>query len=467
MSKLLLKPLPYQLADVEEAERRGGRVLLGWSMGLGKTVGALLYLHRNPEARPAAVLCPAGLKWNWEAIAKRHFGMRADVLSGCRPPRGGFRSPRKLVIVNYEILSPGQHGPGWLEWLRALGLRALICDEVQMLGNPKSKRTRSTRQLSLGVPHLLMLSGTPLLNRPAELWPTLNMLDPREFRSQYEYYFRYCGPRKTPWRWDFSGASNLPELHERLKKTVLLRRRTEDVLKDLPPKRRSVVPLELSDPAEYRRASADFLSWLRKLDPGKARRAARAEAISKLGELKRLAARLKLPAVFSWVDGFLRESDGKLILFAVHRSLIREVAERYAKACVVVDGSVVGKRRQRAVEQFLGNPRTRLFIGNIKAAGVGWSARGVSDVAFAELSWTPGEHVQAEDRCHGIGRGAKGVSSNAYYLVARGTVEERLAKLLQTKQKILNATLDGRGRGDRLAVFDQLLSSLGKEGGPA
>ena len=130
---------------------------------------------------------------------------------------------------------------------------------------------------------------------------------------------------------------------------------------------------------------------------------------------------------------------------------------------MVVDGSVTGKKRQKAFDQFLRHDATRLLIGNVKAAGVGWSAKGVSTVAFAELAWAPGTHTQAEDRIHGVGRGAKDRGAFAFYLVAKDTIEERLMELLQRKQKVLSAAIDGHRDAERFDVFDDLCKLLLKE----
>jgi len=119
----------------------------------------------------------------------------------------------------------------------------------------------------------------------------------------------------------------------------------------------------------------------------------------------------------------------------VHRDIVNTLHQKFLSISVVVNGATREEATSLNIEKFLKNSETRLFIGNIKAAGVGWSAKGVSDVAFAEMDWAPGNHLQCEDRCHGIGRGEKNVRSTSYYLVGRGTLEEELCALLQRKQK--------------------------------
>lgn len=146
--------------------------------------------------------------------------------------------------------------------------------------------------------------------------------------------------------------------------------------------------------------------------------------------------------------------------FAVHRKIISELHARYKGQSVVVDGSVTGRKRQLAMDQFLKDRKTRLFFGNIKAAGTGWSAKGVSTTAFVELPWSSGDVLQAEDRIHGINRGKEGCGANIYYLLAKGTIEEKLAELLNKKQKILARTLDNGKGEDEFDLFEELTKQL-------
>lgn len=447
-------PYTYQIKGVRKLHQFGGRGLCADEMGLGKSFQALLYALRHPEARPVIVVCPASLKWNWEREALVHVGMRAEVLEGTRPPKEGIVTPHNLIVINYDILR------FWLPYLIGLEPKLVIIDESQMLGSRTSKRTKSVKTLCYGIPHVLALSGTPLTNRPAELWPTLNILRPDLFPSFFPFAMRHAGARRAPWGWEFKGASHLSELHDKLKQTLMIRRLKKDVLKDLPSKRRCIVPLPLSDPAEYERAVKDFLGWLADRNPVKLQSAEKAQQLTKLGYLKWLAGMLKLPAVMEWVDNFFAETDEKLVLFAIHKAVITQLHDRYKKLCVVVDGSVVGKKRQLAVDQFQRDKKTRLFIGNVQAAGKGLTLTKASTVALAEIGWTPGEHTQAEDRAHRIGTVKK---VTAYYLVSKGTIEEKLLEILQAKQKVLNKTLDGGKNGTDFDLYNQLTIAI-KEG---
>ena len=448
-----IKLFPYQKEGVIAIENFGGRVLLSDSMGMGKTIQVLVALRRNPSWLPALIVCPSSVKYNWEIEAHR-LGMQSSICEGEKPPiynGRDFNTLSPLTIINYDIL---KH---WVKYLKKLKLKSIVLDEGQYLGNPRAQRTRAARELSQRSSQVMVLSGTPLTNRPAELWSLLNILWPDQFESFWSYAQDHCNPKYRPWGWDFSGSSNLPQLHDRLRQLGMIRRRKEDVLKDLPDKIRRIVPCQLSDEKEYKEASTDFLSWLRKNYGHKVGTVSKVEKLARVGYLLRLIAKLKLRSVVDWANRFLEETDEKLILFAVHKKCIDVLERRIHAQSVTVDGSVTGRKRQVAVDQFQNDKKTRVFIGNIKAAGVGITLTAASEVGFVEFWWNPGTHAQAEDRPHRIGQ-KKTVWAN--YFVATGTIEHDLCKLLQKRQAVISTVLDGGTMQTDLNLWDELVQVL-------
>jgi SWI/SNF-related matrix-associated actin-dependent regulator 1 of chromatin subfamily A len=445
----MTKLYKYQKQGVKALEAFDGRVLLADEMGLGKTIQALWYYKRN-KTSPVVIICPASLKYNWAREAAVHIGQRAEILEGTKPPKRKVFKKNSFVIINYEIVG------AWLDYLLEMDPQLVILDECQYIKNRAAKRTRYVRQLCKKVPHVLALSGTPLTNRPAELWPILNVVRPDIFKSFMSFVMEYCSARRMPWGWQFKGAKNLDKLHKLLTENCMVRRRKADVLTDLPAKSRHVVPVPIQNRKEYDEAEDDLITWLSKYSKAKASRASRAQRLVKMGYLKRLAGKLKLKSITDWIDAFLEESDGKLVVFAIHKNIIAQLKERY-KNCVVVTGSTSSKKRQQAVDRFQRDKKTRLFIGNLQAAGVGLTLTASSTVLFAELGWTPGEHVQGEDRVHRIGQTN---AAQIYYLIGVDTIEERLSKILQEKQAVLSATLDGGDVVEQLDIFNQLQEEL-------
>ncbi len=451
----MIKPFPYQREGVRLLARKfNGRGLLADSVGLGKSLQALLTLRELDDAWPTVIVCPASVKWHWQHEARQALNVHAAVLEGQTPPDDGHVPQRdRIYILNYDIL------PHWLSWLKDRSPRAVVIDESHYCQNPTAKRTKAVRALCRGLPYVLALSATPLQNRPIELWPTLNILWPALFPTRWDYGNKYCAPRLGRWGWEFKGATNVDGLHESLIEHGMVRRRLEDVEAELPEKLRSVQQLPLSDPDEYAKARDDFRGWLKKRDPAAVRRAMRAEAITRLNALRQLAARLKIRFAVDWANDTLRESGENLMLAAIHTKCIRTLARRVEAPCVVIDGSVTGRKRQAAVDQFRLDKKTRVCIAQIQAVGTGTNGLQGScrRLGVVELPWKPGECTQLEGRLHRLGQTMR---TFVTYLVGHGTVEQQMAELIQTKQGVVSGVLDGGAVDGDWDVFDLLLREM-------
>ena len=438
---------PFQRAGVAYLlERR--RAFLADEQGLGKTIEALAALQAA-GAFPAVVVCPANLKLNWQREARAWLpGRSIERLSGLGGGDAGAAGPpADVTIVNYEILGAR------LPELLAGRPRAVVVDEAHLCKNPAAKRTRAAQQLAAAVPReglVLALTGTPVVNRPAELVPQLRLLGRlEEFGSGAEFGARFKGPDAHQ------------RLHWHLRARCFARRLKRDVLPQLPAKTRSVVPIELANEAEYRLAERDLVAWLRtqpldlrELD-AKVAAALRAERLVRLNALKLLAARGKLAAALGWIHDF-RSSDEPLVLFARHREIQRAVIERFPHALHIL-GEDSPAARDRALQEFQSEPGgDGLIVCSLEVAGQGLTLTRASNVAFLELDWTPARHDQAEDRCHRIGQRD---AVNAYYLLAADTVDETIARLLERKRAVIGAVTDGRAE-DEGGVVDALVREL-------
>jgi SWI/SNF-related matrix-associated actin-dependent regulator of chromatin subfamily A-like protein 1 len=453
----MTKLYPYQKEGIRTIEKFNGRVLLADDMGLGKTVQALYYLKRNPSLRPAIIICPACLKWVWESQASQHCSLQTKVLSGKKVIKDGLVKHSGIIILNYDILSD------WVEYLISKDPKVIIGDEIQAIKSPKARRSKAFKELCKKAEHIIAISGTPLMNRHSELYTVLNILWKKEFPSFVHFANRYCPPRWTPWGAnDYRRSTNAKELHKRLCKLGMIRRLKQDVLKDLPSKTRIIIPMDIQNRREYEKAKNDFLNWLSRRDPAKARRASKAEELVKLGYLIRLSTELKMKSVFEWIDMFLEGSEGKLGLFMCHRKIVQMLHEKYKKISVVLTGDTGEKERKSAVTSFQKDKNVRIFIGNVRAAGVGIDLWAASTMAFVETGFVPADAIQCEDRFHRIGQKE---NVTCYYLVAKDTIEERLCKILQDKQKVITDVLDGKvnRKRSKLDVYTQLLQKIERE----
>ncbi len=451
-----MKLYPYQLEACNEIDWFDGRSLIALDPGLGKTGTSLHYIKQHPQCTPCLIICPASVKYHWKSEAKRWAGIDATVLEGLRPYQLSVKN--KAVIINYTLVSGRKKiKENWVDYLRTLKFKTVIIDECQSIGG-KSKQSENVKELCRGVPHILALSGTPAVNRPIELFNTLSILKPKEFRSRIRFASRYCNPQWTPWGWDYTGCSNSEELHEVLLDACMVRRRKCDVLKELPEKIREVIPISLSDELEYNRANTDFLEWLKNQSFELAEQAGKAEEITKVGYLLRLAAQLKVTSVVEWINNFLAETDEKLVVGAIHKGMIKALREKTKAKSVLIDGDVTGHKRKEQIDIFREDSKCRVCFGNIKAMGTGTDGLQIAHhIAIVELGWTPGGMIQLEDRCHRIGVKDTVFS---YWLISSGTIEEKLAKILQQKQENLSNIFDGGKNEDDIVVYNQLLREM-------
>ncbi len=426
------KLYPFQEKGVAFIEAKNGCALIGDEMGLGKTVQALAWLQLHPKKRPVIIVVPASLKLNWKKEANKWMpGTSVNVLQGTKP----HKTKADVLIINYDILN------GWEAYLKSLNPQVIIFDEIHYTKNNAAKRTKTAKRLAKGIPHVIGLSGTPIINRPVEIYNAIQMIDNSMFPNRWSFLHKYCGAKHNGFGWDFNGATNTAELHEKLTESLMIRRLKKDVLQDLPDKMYNYTPIELHNETEYRRAERDFISFVMQTKGQQAaERASGAQALVEIEVLKQLAVRGKMQHVIKWVEDFL-ESGEKLVLMATHKFVIDELMNHFANISVKIDGSVSTEQRQSAVEHFQNDNAIKLFIGNTKAAGVGLTLTAASNVAFVELPWSPSDVQQAEDRCHRIGQ-KKGVQ--VHFLLAADTIEEKIARLIDKKRNVVDAVLDGK-----------------------
>lgn len=458
---MLSKLYPFQLEDVQQLERWDCRALLASEMGTGKSVVALGLLDRNASCWPAVVICEASLKLLWQRMFKQHLGLEnVAVLYGTTPDIKKVKG-KDAIIINPDVLY------AWIWTLQSIKPGLVIADEVQWAKTPEAGRTWALRELVQTVPHFLPMSGTPIENRPIEFWSVLNMLDPSMWPSYHAYGHRYCRPRRNSWSqgWDFKGATRTAELHEILVKNYMVRRLKKEVLKELPDKLFTTVPLRLKpkEMKEYKRAEADIKSWLSaNYNPKKADAARRAAALTRVNVLRELTLQLKLPHVHEWAESFM-DSDEKLILFGQHRKFVRETHERFLKKSTMVYGGLSDRQRLDAFDRFNDRKECQLFVGN-QAASKGWSATACSNVALGEFPWRPTDVGQMIARAHGLFRGQVGVATTAYFLTAVGTIDERMLQALQEKEDMTSSVLDGGDWREKTeSVFDSVVTTLLKE----
>ncbi|XP_011073843.1 SWI/SNF-related matrix-associated actin-dependent regulator of chromatin subfamily A-like protein 1 isoform X2 [Sesamum indicum] len=465
------KLLPFQRDGVRFVLQHGGRVLLADEMGLGKTLQAIAVTSCIREAWPVLILTPSSLRLQWASmiqqwldIAPSHILVVLSQWSGSN--RVGFnivpsntRRPINLDgvfnIISYDTV------PKLQDMLLASDFKVVIADESHFLKNAQAKRTSASLPILQKAQYAILLSGTPALSRPIELFKQLQALYPEVYKNVHEYGSRYC---KGGIFGVYQGASNHEELHNLMKATLMIRRLKKDVLSQLPVKRRQQVFLELGQD-DMRQINALFceLEVVKlKIKSCQSREEAESLKFTEKNLINKIytdSAEAKIPAVLDYL-GTIIEAGCKFLIFAHHQPMIDSIHKFLLKkkvGCIRIDGSTPAASRQALVTEFQEKDSVKAAVLSIKAGGVGLTLTAASTVIFAELSWTPGDIIQAEDRAHRIGQ----VSSvNIYYLLANDTVDDIIWDVIQSKLENLGQMLDGHENSLEVSVDQSGCSPL-------
>jgi SWI/SNF-related matrix-associated actin-dependent regulator of chromatin subfamily A-like protein 1 len=471
-----LTPMPFQKLGIGWVESCKGRALIGDQPGLGKTIQAIGYLAMHPELRPAVIICPAFLKRNWIKEIKKWISpdilRYVQLIEGFPDEEKGHLS-NDIIVLNYDVLSnryaKDEDGKkytdevikyGWIDYLVPIKPKILIADEIHYIAYDTSFRTKAFKQLCAASDNVIGLSGTPTKKRPIQLFNVINSINPHIFASSWDYKIRYCNGRHNGFGWDFNGVSNSEELHNIINKYVMIRRKKEEVIKDLPAKQQSIVLLDLSNRREYDFAEEDFIQWIyTKYNPDeadvKARKAQRAEALVKMANLKQICAQGKLKGIINWIENFIEQE--KLVVFIKHTKTADAIQKAFKKQCVRVTGGVSNKKKDENVVKFQTDENCRLFIGS-EAAKEGLTLTAASNVAILELWSNYGDMEQATDRVHRIGQDK---SVMIWFLLADNTIEEKIMEGLDTEKVIVNKLLDGE-ETDTQSLVSEIIKSYKK-----
>jgi len=441
------KLMPFQLAGLEFIERSNGRCMLSDEMGTGKTCQTLSYLQLHKDLRPAIIVCPASLKFNWKNEIKSWLddeNSKVEIINGGKSEA----LTGNIIVINYDILGK------WVHEIKKINPQVLIFDESHMLKNQKAMRTKVASDLAKSIPKVIELTGTPIMNRPVELFSQLNILNPQLYPESvfFSYAKKYCNAEQGKFGWNFNGASNIDKLADELK-GIMIRRTKAQVLPELPEKRRCSVLLPMTNKAKYEKQENAFKRWVLE---NKGQNAAGMDALPKIEYMKQMCVEGKMSAAIDWIENSFVANNEKLVLFATHKATINSLMEKFGDIAVKFDGSSSQKDREEAVTRFQNDPKVLLFIGNTKAAGVGITLTSASNVAFIEFDWTCGIHDQAEDRCNRIGQKN---AVTCYYLVATDSIDEVILSMLEHKRTVIDGVMDDDKEID-FKLFEKILERL-------
>ena len=439
-------PLEHQKVAIEEL-LKNKKYILADDMGLGKTTSTII-ASLETGAKKILIICPASLKINWQREYQLYSEKTSYVCEG-----KNYSEDAEIMIMNYDIIKNFHDSK---DRKNSIILNSkfdlVIIDEAHYIQNVQAQRTKLINDLVRDIDRLWLLTGTPMTSRPINYFNLLSLVDSPVAKNWMAYVVRYCsgyqfkvGPRKV---WNVMGASNLEELRDRTSTTVL-RRLKEDVL-DLPEKIITPVYLRLRSKL-YEEVMGDYYNWYEK-NPEESKNLS--IQFTKLTQVRQVIAEEKTQHTIELAENIV-EQGKKVIIFCNFTKSLETIVNHFGKSAVRLDGSMSKIQRQDAVDRFQEDEKVKVFVGNIRAAGVGITLTAAEAVIMNDLSFLPSDHSQSEDRAYRYGQ-----KNNVlvYYPIFDNTIEGIIYDILNTKKRII-ATVMG-DTPDETNIVEEILKSI-------
>ena len=423
-------PLEHQKEAIQKLVENK-KFILADDMGLGKTTSTII-AALEAGSKKALIICPATLKINWKREIENYSDKTVFIAES-----KNFSTEADFVIINYDIIKNFHDTKKKDEsQILASNFDLVIVDEAHYIKNATAQRTKLINDIVKKTDRLWLLTGTPMTSRPIDYFNLLSLIDSPVAKNWMAYAIRYCqgyqfnvGGRKV---WNVTGASNLEELRDRTL-GLTLRRLKENVL-DLPDKIITPVYLRLKS-KQYEEVMGEYYDWYDK-NPEESK--SLTVQFSKLTKVRQIIADEKIAQTIELAENIL-EQDKKVIIFCNFTDSLNKITEHFGKAAVKLDGSMSKPERQNSVDQFQDNSKVKVFVGNIKAAGVGITLTAAEAVIMNDLSFLPSDHAQSEDRAYRYGQ-----KNNVlvYYPIFENTIEGIIYDILNNKKQVI-ATVMG------------------------
>ena len=426
---------------------KNSKCILADDMGLGKTYQSIV-AALECDAERVLIVCPSSLKINWMREVQ-NFCDDVSII------KGKHWDPARFTIINYDILknfhSIEERGKKYEDWelrreIVEYNPDLIILDEAHFVKNHKSIRGKILKNIAtkFSPERIWLLTGTPIANRPMDYYNLLSIIGSSVSNNWVHYARRYCEgirfKKGGKYVWVTTGSSNLEELSSKTRKTIL-RRKKEEVL-DLPDKLVTPVYLELQNTDGYKNVWEEYLSK-RKLE-GKKGNPMR--ELVEMTLLRTFIAMETVPYTIEKTEEAL-ELGKKTIIFCNFNNEMDSFIRHFGDKCVCLRGGMTDKQKQLAVDRFQEDENCMVFIGQIKAAGVGITLNAAEIVIMNSLDWVPGNHEQAEDRAYRIGQNK---TVNIYYMLIDDTIDTLIWNILTEKKKIIDTII---GDNDIITEF--------------
>ena len=471
LPKALLKNLyRFQKQGIIFGIKKYSRLLIADEMGVGKTVQAIGLSCLYQKDWPVLVICPSSLKFAWRDEITLWLGevLKKDEVQVIKHSKNEFKEDKKYYIISYDL------SVRMIDKIIEKKFNYIIADEAHYLKSRSAKRTMSLTPILQRSKRVVLLTGTPILAKPMEIFSLLHILRPDKFKGFKEFGTRYCDPKILPFGLiDWSGSSNSRELNSILNK-LMIRRLKKDVLSQLPPKKRQKIEIATDSKVIKRlkifmeKSSKKFEELLgtqieldklginaedinisnkkEKDSDNKSKDNEEESILNKFNKAYSMTGEAKLPGIRDYVN-YLVDNSCKFLIFAHHSEVLDAIEDVIIDdkiGYIRIDGKVAIDKRQDLVNKFQTDEECLVAILSITACATGLTLTKASTVVFAELHFTPSIMIQAEDRAHRIGQDAGCV--NIHYLVGEDTLDVLLFRKLNEKQNIVSTTLDNKSK---------------------
>lgn len=440
-------PLSHQKEAIEKLVGND-KYILADDMGLGKTTSTVI-ASLESDVEKVLIICPASLKINWQREIENYTNKEISIIEGKK------WEPADYTIINYDILK-NFHDPKHPEKSDILnyGFDLVVMDEAHYIQNVKANRTKIANSIVKKVGRVWLLTGTPMTSRPMNYYNLLDLVDSPVADNWMAYAIRYCagyqfnvGAKKV---WNVTGSSNLEELRDRTKPQVL-RRLKEDIL-DLPEKIITPVYLRLKS-KEYEKLMGEYYDWYNSSEES----TSLTIQFSKLMMVRQVIAEGKIKDTIELAQNIIDQGK-KVIIFTNFTDTLNKLVDHFGKSAVKLDGKMSKPQRQHSVDEFQNNEKINVFVGNLKAAGVGITLTAAEAVIMNDLSFVPSDHSQAEDRAYRYGQK---FSVSVYYPIFENTIEGVIYDILSKKKNIFETVMgDNEGKGD---VMEEILNMISQK----
>ena len=429
----------YQYEALQWLSVRNYKGIVALAPGLGKSLIAVVASALQFAEKPILVVCPVSLKSHWSRELRQWARMNSLILNSSFT-WSKVRQHHEILIVNVDILHKI-----YSELVGKIG--GIIVDEADTFSSSETKKWKAFHEIWKGTESCILLTGTPIRNRPVDLYNLLYLVDNEYWRDKSHYLQRYCNPTYGyGGQMEFKGATNLEELYARAKPFIFWKP-MEEIAPDMPEQMITIYQIEVSD-EEFAKANAEIEQLLEEngwsvedlidLDDPDAKQA---EILLKIKELSRSAYFHKRGRILEHMKEFQNDTDESFVLVANHRAVMEDLGTQFNSR--IINGGVPGHMRQKYVDEFNNGERRVLSLQTI-SGGTGFSLPKCKRMFIVEPDYSANRTEQVMGRI----RRLTSESEVAFYqfFVVKGSIEEKMMKAISDKSKVATQTIHGQAK---------------------